>query len=81
MRRTRSPCCDRAESGHAAVASPNATMKSRRRRQMLIWPSCACEEKNSTAKPVSPRCPATPAYRTVVGHEMRRDSAASAATL
>ena len=29
-------------------------MNSRRRRQVFIWPSCAYQEKNSTAKPVSP---------------------------
>jgi hypothetical protein len=72
--------CARAASGHA-VAPASPAMKSRRRRQMLIWPPVPTRKKNSTAKPVSPRCPATPAYRTAVGHEMRRSSAASATSL
>jgi len=42
MRRTRSPCCPRAASGHAA-APPSPAMNSRRRRQMLTWPFLARE--------------------------------------
>ena len=42
-------------------APARPAMNSRRRRQMLIWPSCAYEAKNSTAKPVSPLpVPASP---------------------
>jgi hypothetical protein len=42
MRRIRSRCCARAASGQAA-APPRPAMNSRRRRQMLIWPSRARE--------------------------------------
>jgi hypothetical protein len=52
IRRTRSPCCALAASGHAA-APPSPAMNSRRRRQILIGPSRASENllrQNSTAQ-------------------------------
>ena len=41
MRRTRSPCCARAASGHAVAAPPSATSKSRRPMVTVMRPSRA----------------------------------------